>query len=217
MSNNEKQPMAPTTENIIEAYNVAKETGADSTCKVLEALYPNIDFNPKDNRPAMERIKTFEDALAALGEDNALVKHWRWIAGCEVDDELADGTPGEFSDVKAYLKLRIITAALNEGWKPQFVRGEYRWYPYFELFTQEEIDEMDDEEKSRVVYRSSNSANAHGGVACANTGYNSALVYASIGSRLAFKTEELARYAGQQFIEIYANFCFIPGKPKSLS
>lgn len=217
MRKNDKQPVAPTTENIIEAYNVAKATGADSTCKVLEALYPDVAFNPKDNRPATERIKTFEDALDALGEANTLVKQWRWVAGCEVDDELRDGTPGEFSDVKAYLKMRIITAALNEGWKPQFVRGEYRWYPYFDLFTQEEIDEMDDEEKSRAAYRSHSNADPNGGVACALALYDSALVNANIGSRLAFKTEELARYAGLQFTEIYANFCFIPGKPKSLS
>ena len=39
--------METTKENIIKAYNVAKETGADSTCKVLEALYPDIDFTPK--------------------------------------------------------------------------------------------------------------------------------------------------------------------------
>lgn len=39
----------------------------------------------------------------------------------------------------------------------------------------------------RVVYRSSNGANAYGGVSCASTNYDSSYTYASIGSRLAFR------------------------------
>lgn len=48
--------METTSENIIKAYNIARETGAGSTCKVLEALYPEVDFNPKDYRPVTELI-----------------------------------------------------------------------------------------------------------------------------------------------------------------
>lgn len=104
------------------------------------------------------------------------------------------------------MKLRIIVAALNEGWEPQFIPGEYRWSPYFILYTKDEIDKMDDETRARVVYRSYNGAYAYGGVSCAFSNNVSAYVYAVFGSRLAFKTEELAEYAGKQFIEIYADF-----------
>ena len=66
--------MNPTKENIIKAYNIAKEAGEESTCKVLETPYSDIDFTPADNRPVTERIKTFKDACAALGEDHLYVQ-----------------------------------------------------------------------------------------------------------------------------------------------
>ena len=69
------------------------------------------------------------------------------------------------------------------------------------------LDNLDEDDRRRVVYRSNNSAHANGGVADASTNSDSAHVSASIGSRLAFKTRELAIYAGRQFIEVYAPFC----------
>lgn len=80
----------------------------------------------------------------------------------------------------AYLGLCIIVAALNEGWKPTFAEDEKRWYPWFEI--------------------------EDGGVACANAGYDSSYTYSSGGSRLAFKSRELAEYASKQFIGIYKAF-----------
>ena len=111
-------------------------------------------------------------------------------------------------DVDAYLKLRIITAALNEGWIPRFTKDEWRCFPWFVLYTQEEIDHMDEGEKSRVVYRASGYASAGGRVACAVADYDVSYGYANIGSRLAFKSRELAIYAGKQFIELYADLNF---------
>ena len=69
---------------------------------------------------------------------------------------------------------------------------------------------MDDKTRARVVARSSYYASAYGGVSYADAYNDSANVDASCGSRLAFKNEELAEYAGKQFIDIYADFCFIP-------
>lgn len=157
-----------------------------------------VDEKPKN---VMERIKTFEDACNELGID-----HNEWM---QDKKEL-----GLEADVIAYLKLRIIAAALNEGWKPQFTTDEYRYFPWFCLYTQSEIDEMNEEDKSRVVYRSHNNANAHGGVAYANTHFDSSLTNTSIGSRLAFKTRELAEYAGRQFVEIWADYVFKPEEEK---
>lgn len=157
-----------------------------------------VDEKPKN---VMERIKTFEDACNELGID-----HNEWM---QDKKEL-----GLEADVIAYLKLRIIAAALNEGWKPQFTTDEYRYFPWFYLYTQSEIDEMSEEEKSRVVYRSYNSANANGGVAVAYTDNDSSYAYTGIGSRLAFKTRELAEYAGRQFVEIWADYVFKPEEEK---
>lgn len=147
-----------------------------------------------------ERIKTFDDAYNELGIKHPLVQAYN----CWENDGL-NGQP----DIEAFFKLRIITAALNEGWEPKFTSDENRWFPWFRLYTQEEIDKMDEEEKARVVFRSSSYANTSGGVSCAFAYYGSAYVSAYFGCRLAFKTKELADYAGKQFVEIYADLNFI--------
>ena len=63
---------------------------------------------------------------------------------------------------------------------------------------------------SRVVYRSFNYAGALGGVSYASAVYGSSYTNASIGVRLAFKTSELAAYCGRQFLDIWADFVFLP-------
>lgn len=153
-----------------------------------------VDEKPQN---VMERVKTFKDACNELG-----IEHDKWV-----QDKKDLGLE---ADVIAYLKLRIIAAALNEGWKPQFTTDEYRYFPWFYLYTQSEIDEMSEEEKIRVVFRSSHYASANGGVAYAFTSYVSSVTYANIGSRLALKTRELAEYAGRQFVEIWADYVFKP-------
>lgn len=183
-------------DNVLAVYNTARNTNDYGTLHALESLFGIDFFKPKDIR---ERIKTFDDALKELGDDNQVVKEYyeRWqLVG---DKDVS-------KDYVAYLKLRIIIAALNEGWKPEFIPGEYRWAPYFLLYTKEEYEKLDDEVKASVVYRSSSNASAGGGVSCAGAGGGSAGVGASVGSRLAFKTEELAEYAGKQFLDIYADF-----------
>lgn len=119
------------------------------------------------------RIKTFEDACTELGENHQYVRAYReWMrisyAECE--------------DITAYMKLRIITAALNEGWKPTFDKDEERWYPWFKI--------------------------KQGGLVYANAGYAGSYSYTFRGVRLVFKSKELAEYAGKQFIDIYKDFCY---------
>ena len=118
----------------------------------------------------------------------------------------------EPADVIAYMKLRVICKALNEGWTPQFVKGEFRYFPYFRLYSGEDIISMSEEEKSRVVYRSYSYANVDGGVSYADAYSDSAYVGANIGSRLVFKTRELTEYAGKQFIDLWADFCLTKKK-----
>ena len=105
-----------------------------------------IDEPEKDVK---ERIKTFEDACREIGIDAEAWSRDKISLGLE-------------PDVLAFLKLRIIVKALNEGWEPQFIEDEYRYYPWFILYTGEEYNKLDEEEKSRVVYRSYNIANALG-------------------------------------------------------
>ncbi len=154
--------------------------------------------------PVTSRVKTFEDACEELGEDHEAVKAYR-----DIYWKLSKG----HEDLLAYLKLRIITTALNEGWQPQFTQGERRWYAWYDLISKEDLDAMSDEEKEErrcVVGRASHYASANGGLVYSYANYVSTDSYTSFGSRLAFKNEELAEYAGKQFIDIYADFCFIP-------
>ena len=148
----------------------------------------------------MERVKTFQDAVNELGDDNPLVKQYNILYsefGATMD-----------ADIIAYLKLRIIAAALNEGWEPQFTEDEYRYYPYFYFYTKEEYEQLSDEDKGRCVGRSSNIAYAYGGLVCAYTYVGSAYSVTIYGVRLAFRTRELAEYAGKQFSNIWADFVF---------
>jgi hypothetical protein len=150
-----------------------------------------------------ERIKTFEDAVNAIGEDHPLVAQYKTINSAfkEADNNL---------HLFAYTRLAIIAEALNEGWRPEYTEDEYRYYPWFGLYTQEEYDDMDDEDKERCrfVGRSFSSAVASGGLVFADAGYGSAGSGTYFGSRLAFKSRELAIYCGKQFIEIWINYLF---------
>lgn len=160
-----------------------------------------VDDPKVDNRPVTERIKTFTDAMEALGQGNPLVEEY--IA---VRDKLRT----DAGDLIAYLKLRIIVAALNEGWEPKFEKGEYRYFPWFYLYTKEQYDELDDEEKGRCVLRSGgNTISSNVFVNC-NADHDASYSYTFGGSRLAFRTRELAAYAGRQFIEEWADFMFKP-------
>lgn len=153
-----------------------------------------IDEPEKDVR---KRIKTFEDACREIGID---AEAWN-------RDKISLGLE---PDVLAFLKLRIIVKALNEGWEPQFTEDECRYYPWFILYTREEYNKLDEEEKSRVVCRSFNHADALGGVSYAYANHDSSYAGAFVGVRLAFKTSELAAYCGRQFLDIWADFVFLP-------
>lgn len=149
--------------------------------------------------PITERVKTFEDAVSELGNEHPLVKVYQSIKYGYCSELVG-------KDLLAYTKLSIICEALNEGWHPQFSLDEYRWYPYYKLLTNDEIDDMSEEEKSRVVGRASSVASAYGGLVCSGANFVSSHSNTYSGSRLAFKSEELAEYAGKTFIDIYKDF-----------
>ena len=159
-----------------------------------------------DPRPVIERIKTFEDACDDLNR--------RAMAGDKLANDLM--TDLQFNsprtpDLLAYIQLRIITYALNEGWVPQFTEDEYRYYPYFYLYTQKEIDDMSEDDKAQLLYVG---GSADYGARCGLSSAGSARGFSSssahLGARLAFKSSELAKYAGNQFREIYSALLFKP-------
>lgn len=169
-------------------------------------ITPADETDTPDNRPVTERIKTFEDACDDLNR--------RAQAGDKLANDLM--TDLQFNsprtpDLLAYIQLRIITYALNEGWVPQFTEDEYRYYPYFFLYTQKEIDEMSEDDKAQLLYVGGNANNgALCGLSYANSNHGFSSSHTYIGARLAFKSSELAIYAGNQFREIYSALLFKP-------
>lgn len=153
--------------------------------------------------PVTERVKTYDDAVKELGENHPFVVAansavWRY--------------PEDYNqDIVAYLKLRVVVAALNDGWNPEFTEDERRWFPWYRLYTKEEIDNLSEEDKEQVLlWGGSADYGSHCGLASASSRYAWSGSPAYVGSRLALKSKELADYAGKQFIELFAPFCFRP-------
>lgn len=182
-------------ENALAAYNNTDANGRE----LLEHLFGKELFA----QDIKDKVKTFEDAVAILGDEHPLVAQFRVIESSfkEADNNL---------HLFAYARLVIIAEALNEGWKPKFDSDECRYYPYFYIYTKKEYEELDEDEKKdcRVVGRSHDNANAGGGVVCAHANNASSYSDTYHGSRLAFKTRELAEYCGKQFIDIWEKFLF---------
>lgn len=164
-----------TVEDIMEA---ASKIGEEQNQQPTDRLHDtSIDIT--------ERIKTFDDAVAYLGEDCKLVQEYRATSIGLKDNK----------DIVAYTKLRIIAAALNEepeGWRPTYPDnnghgGDYRWAPYF-----------------RAVFVGGSAViGACAGLASANPSSACSAAAAFYGSRLCYKSEELAQYSGQQFTDIW--------------
>ena len=168
-----------------------------------------VDKEAKKPKDVTERIKTFYDAVNEVAQRAALG------GDCEtkqlIDEYICHTSKETSTDLLAYLKLRIITAALNEGWEPEFAENERRWYPWFLFYTKEEIEEKEDEWKDNKNLQ----LWLRGG--CSGNGSNCGLAYsysngawsasdAHISARLVFKSQELSDYAAHQFATLWAEY-----------
>lgn len=174
---------------------VVPEEKAQEFAKDVAALLDKHDVKLENQEapicllPITERVKTFEDACKVANYDI---------------DTFNENAEGWEPDIVAYMKLRIIAAALNEGWKPQFADDEYRWLPFFRYYTAEEIAEMTDERKEELGLVG---ARAHrgtrSGLGCVNSLHAWSNTHAGYASRLVCKSKELADYFGHQFKDIW--------------
>lgn len=152
----------------IKMKKVTIEIPEDKKLVLKDGAYIIVEDKPEDVR---DRIKTFEDAYKELDKrDDELHYLIR-----EYDNRWTDS-----EELLAYLKLRIIVAALNEGWEPKLKKGAYRYFIWFSYTS--------------------------GGVTCANAVYDPSYTSASGGPRLAFKSRELAVYAGNQFKDLWIDY-----------
>ena len=161
-----------------------------------------VDDTPKD---ITERIKTFDDACEELGNDHPFVRTYNEYARNISEENKND------VDVIAYLKLRIIVAALNEGWTPEFIEDEMRWYPWHYLWTKSELAKKSDDWKAdrHLIMICNKYQSEYVGLAFAHSDYAPSDATANVGSHLYLKSEALAEYCGKQFISLWAEFCLI--------
>lgn len=163
--------------------------------KVFEAAKPTLDD--------YKTIRTYEDACKALGEPifedpNNLPNH-----------------------IIALMKLETISRALwgrNFQPKPDGEGSKVYWYPWFALWTKKEVEDMNPEQRGALLSANAvNGASAGFGSLNADNGANAGFGFlyansrssdanAHIGFRLCQETEEKAKYFGQQFIELWAEY-----------
>ena len=166
--------------------------------KVFEAAKPTLDD--------YKTIRTYEDACVALKQD-----------AIRVDSVNGDTTTvltnlgarvNIPSHIVALMKLETISRALwgrNFQPKPDGEGSKVYWYPWFALWTKKEVEDMYPEQRGALL-----SAHAIYG-ASAGFGFlgatdRSSSANAYLGFRLCQETEEKAKYFGQQFIELWAEY-----------
>lgn len=82
----------------------------------------------------------------------------------------------------AHAKLVIIAEALNEGWQPDWASDDqWKYEPWFYM-------------------------GGSSGSGFAYYGFGSWRTLSNCGSRLCFKSRELAEYAGEQFRDLYKDY-----------
>lgn len=86
----------------------------------------------------------------------------------------------------AHYKLVIIAEALNEGWKPNWDDDdEYKYYPWFDM----------------------EGSSSGSGFSSGDCDYWHSDSF--VGSRLCFKSRELAKYIGETFVELYKEYFLV--------
>ena len=86
----------------------------------------------------------------------------------------------------AHCKLVIIAEALNEGWQPDWSdSSQWKYYPWFYVEA---------------------SKQSPSGLGLSYDGYGSSATRTAVGSRLAYKSAAVAKYAGDKFKDLYTDY-----------
>lgn len=167
--------------------------------KVFEAAKPTLDD--------YKTIRTYEDACEALGETPILSEN-RKKALCAKFPDHYDFRQNMPNHIIALMKLETISRALwgrNFQPKPDGEGSKVYWYPWFALWTKKEVEDMNPEQRGALLSAAANHG-AYAGFGCLTATYRSSDANAYIGFRLCQETEEKAKYFGQQFIELWAEY-----------
>jgi hypothetical protein len=190
--------------NVEAAYKVADENGK----KLLDALFGKAAKANTPNLDDYKSIKTYEDACEALGLTPIYSDENVDRAVCEHINDHWDYRQDLPKHIKALLKLETIAKALwGRNWepKPDASGDTWFWYPWFALWTEKEIQDLNKDQRGALLSASANSG-AYAGFGYLTTITRSSAAYAYIGFRLCQETEEKARYFGTQFVELWAEY-----------
>ena len=177
-----------TEKEVKAAFDAAK---SDEVKNVLAALFCKPEDRVKPSLDDYKSIKTYEDACEALGEEPV-------------------GDLGDHVDkhIIALIKLETISRALwGKDWqpKPDPDGSKYFYYPWFALYTQSEMDSMNEEDRGALLGAGANDG-AIAGFGYLSADSRSSPSNAGTGFRLCQETEEKAKYFGIQFKEIWADY-----------
>lgn len=174
--------------DVVKAYNAGSEETKEALVKVFGAEVFKFDYHD---------IKTFADACEKLGMKEHL------LTGSEGGDREAQ------RQAQVLYKLLIIQKAMNNGvWRD---KDGWSYYPYWMLYSKEEMERMSEEEKQRkgikqllscaiAVYAET------AGVRCADADFRGALTDTNYGFPFCFNSEEAALYAAKQFESLFFDY-----------
>lgn len=170
---------------------------------VLETAKPTLDD--------YKTIKSYEDACDVLGLSPILSEN-RNKALCAQFPDHYDFRQNMPKHIIALMKLEIISRALwGKSFEPEpdAEGNKIYWYPWFALYTKDEVDRMSDEERKSLCGSLFGGNAVHGAIAgfgFLHADHRSSYSYATVGFRLCQETEEKAAYFGRQFIELWAEY-----------
>lgn len=183
-----------------EAYKDADKSLKAALVKLFGEENCNILVPSLDN---YKSIKTYEDACEALGEN-------------PIDETELESVD---EHIIAFMKLETISKALwGRTFKPHADPTGSKWYyyPWFALYTEREIKELDDKDKASGALLSAYATTGTlAGFGYLSTNYRASYAWTDTALRLCQENEEKARYFGTQFIElwaVYLRFGFTTGE-----
>lgn len=173
------------------AFDAAK---TDEMKNVLKAL-----FCKRTDAPSLDdhtTIHSYEDALETLGEKSP-----------NLEEMEKAGVP---KHIIALIKLETISRAL---WgrtfqpTPDAEGNNWYYYPWFALWTKEEIEDRKDEFlKNGALLSGSAHYGALAGFGALGADSRSSYANASLGFRLCQENETKAKYFGKEFIKLWAEY-----------
>ena len=190
--------------NVEAAYKVADENGK----KLLDALFGKAAKANTPNLDDYKSIKTYEDACEALGLTPIYSDQDPKRAVCEHINDHWDYRQDMPKHIIALMKLETISRALwGRNWEPKpDAEGSKRfWFPWFALWTKDEIKNLDEHQRGALLSAFAISG-AYAGFGCLDTDCRSSIAAAYLGFRLCQETDEKALYFGTQFVELWAEY-----------